>query len=434
MPTSKQLAVAQKMLGEVGAELHPHQVLGVKWLLDQETDSVKGGLLADDMGVGKTIQIIALMLASPKKINLIVVPANIVNQWKEAIEHFAPSITLIVHWGDSRINNFSYKKIDVSDNTVIITSYGLVNSPQIVDMKVERIICDEAHIFRNNKTKVSRDIALIDSNIRWALTGTPIQNILKDIINLFKYIGYPAANKKNIDTLIDAKCLRRTKDKISIDLPNIERHTIMLKDRSKKSEAFYDKINDGDFTEDCELVRLLRLRQASISSTMAVKSLENSLGVDLSRYYTKNSKLNYIVKDINRKIEDDQKRFLVFTHFKYEIEYMTSKLMESDINHGVISGSVSMFDRNKIIKDESIKVILVQIVSGGTGLNLQSYNSVYFTSPHWNPGMEEQALCRVYRIGQKNRVTITHVICKDTIETRIQDIQQDKQKIIDKYI
>lgn len=429
------LARGQKALKEVDARLMPHQIVGVKWLLEQETSAIKGGILADDMGLGKTIQMITLMLSNPKKLNLVVVPANIILQWQNDVKKFAPSINLVVHWGSMRINATTLKNIDLSEQTIVITSYGLVCTKSINDLKVNRLICDEAHIFRNHRTKVFRDISKIDSKIRWAMTGTPIQNILKDIINLFKFVGVHSASKCNIGTLIETGLLRRTKDTLPLELPNIERKITMIKNRSKTDCKVYEKIYEGVFTDpDCQLERLLRLRQASISTIMVIKSLEKSLGIDLSRYYTKNTKLDYILRDIQTNLEDEERKFIVFTHFKYEIEYMSKKLRENGIRFGGISGSVSMFDRNKIIKDDDNKVLLVQIVSGGTGLNLQNYNYVYFTSPHWNPSMEDQALCRVYRIGQKNKVTIKHVICKDTIESRIQEIQSDKTNLISQYI
>ena len=113
MPTfNPKLAKAQKALNGSGTKLLPHQVIGVKWLLDRERSVVKGGILADDMGLGKTVQIISVMLGNTKKVNLVVVPANIIMQWKYAIEHFAPSLNLVIHWGDWRINGASIKKID----------------------------------------------------------------------------------------------------------------------------------------------------------------------------------------------------------------------------------------------------------------------------------------------------------------------------------
>lgn len=436
MPTfNPKLAKAQKALNGIGAKLMPHQVEGVKWLLNREAQATKGGVLADDMGLGKTIQMISLMLGNPKKINLVVVPANIMIQWQSSIKKFAPSINLVVHWGDMRINASSLERIDTSEQSVVLTSYGLVFSEPINALKINRIICDEAHIFRNSSTKVYRDIANIDSKIRWALTGTPIQNVLKDIVNLFKFVGFKTVSKCNVGQLIESNLLRRTKDTLPIDLPNIDRKVTFIKTRSKKDEKVYDKIYGGDFTDpECQLERLLRLRQASISTIMAIKSLEKSLGIDLSRYYTKNAKLDYIIRDIQTNMEDTTRKFIVFTHFKYEIEYMSKELSKINIPFGEISGSVSMFDRNKIISNDETKVLLVQIISGGTGLNLQNFNYVYFTSPHWNPTMEDQALCRVYRIGQEQKVTIKHVICKDTIESRIREIQDNKNTLISQYI
>ena len=437
MPTfNHKLAKAQKALKESGIKLLPHQVVGVKWLLERERSVIKGGILADDMGLGKTVQIISVMLGNTKKINLVVVPANIIMQWKSAVERFAPSLNIVVHWGDSRINGSTLRRIDESESSVILTSYGLVCSESISQLKIDRIICDEAHTFRNSGTKVFKDLDKIHSKIRWALTGTPIQNRLKDIINIFKFVGYHGANKCNVSKLIETSLLRRTKDSLPIELPNIDKQITMIRNRSKKDNKVYDMIYGGDIVDlECELERLLRLRQASISTTMVVKSLEKSMGIDLSRYYTKNKKLDYIMRNLKENMDnDDSRRFIVFTHFKYEIEYMSEKLKSQGIPYGEISGSVSMFDRNKIIKDDSLKVLLVQIVSGGTGLNLQKYNYVYFTAPHWNPSMEEQALCRVYRIGQSQKVTIKYVICNETIETRIKEIQKEKTAIIDQHL
>ena len=143
MPTfNPKLAKAQRALNSCGTTLLPHQVEGVKWLLGKERGVVKGGILADDMGLGKTVQIISVMLGNIKKVNLVVVPANIIMQWKSAIETFAPSLNLIVHWGDCRINGASIKKIDESDSSVVLTSYvGFVES--ITELKCDRSIIDE---------------------------------------------------------------------------------------------------------------------------------------------------------------------------------------------------------------------------------------------------------------------------------------------------
>ena len=420
------LAKAQKALYTNGYKLHPHQVEGVKWLINQEKKT-NGGILADDMGLGKTIQMISLILALPKKLTLVAVPANLIKQWSKAIKSLCPNMRLIIHWCDSRINRTSIQNIKDENHSIVLTSYGLIECDEIQSLEVDRIICDEAHIFRNNKTKLFKNLQKISAQNKWLMTGTPIQNKLKDLINLFTFIGI-LCNKSNIEENISIHILRRTKEGLNLELPNIKRKIVMIT-QSKIEQKFYERIENGTIALEHEIEKILRQRQASISTTYSAISLEKSLDIDFSKYFGNNSKLNYISKDIPIRIEEGNK-IIVFTHFKYETEYISSKLKESNIKLGIISGSVGINERNKIIDNKEIKVLLIQIVAGGTGLNLQDYNFVYFTSPHFNPSIEEQAVCRVYRIGQTENVTIKHVITKSTYEDRIKEIQSAKLDLI----
>ena len=412
--------------------LYPHQIQGLQWLQKQESSYIKGGILADDMGVGKTIQIITLILRSSMKKTLIVVPANILSQWNQEIQKFAPSINVIVHWGLSRINTSKLEKLESISKSIVLTSYGLINNSIFSEIEFDRVVCDEAHIFRNIRTKVFKHLDKLKINTRWALTGTPIQNSIKDIITIFKYVGCKMVNKANVDTYIKTKLLRRMKEDINIVLPTINKKTIFIEERSKIDEIIYQKIEDGNFDGECELERLLRLRQSSISTNMVLESLEKKFGIELSKFKTSNYKLKYIFRDIIQNKESN--KFIVFTHFNYEIKALSEMLSKSNIRFDKISGNVSITQRNKIIDSDDIDVLLIQINAGGTGINLQKYNYVYFTAPHWNPTIEFQALCRVYRIGQTSNVTIKRIICKQTIESRIVDIQTKKNEIADKHI
>ena len=421
-----QLARAQRLLTEAGFKLHPHQIDGVKWMIEKEKTKI-GGILADDMGLGKTIQMISLILARPKKVTLIVVPANLIKQWSSAINSLCQNIPLIIHWCDSRINSATLRRLNENDQSIVLTSYGLIHTKQIQELSVNRIICDEGHLFRNNKTKVFKFLNKIPARIKWILTGTPIQNKVKDLYTLFSFIGI-MCNKSNVQEAIKTHILRRTKKELNIDLPNIERKISLIKP-SAQEKKFYTRIEEGSIALEWEIEKILRQRQASISTTYSAQALEESLKIDFSKYFGNNSKLNAISKDIPNQLELG-KKIIVFTHFKYETEYISKKLDEKEIDYGVISGSVSINDRNKIIKDETLSVLLVQIVAGGTGLNLQRYNYVYFTSPHFNPAIEEQAVCRVFRIGQKQNVTIKHMITMGTYENKIQEIQSAKLDLI----
>lgn len=420
------LAKAQRALFKQGFKLHPHQVAGVKWLIDQE-NTHHGGILADDMGLGKTIQMISLILALPKKVTMVAVPANLINQWSKAIKSLCPEMPLIIHWCDSRINRSSLRRIEESNSSIILTSYGLIDNEEIQTIEVDRLICDEAHTFRNHRTKLFKNLQSIPAKNKWLMTGTPIQNKVKDLINLFTFIGI-TCTKQNIKDKISTHILRRTKEELCIDLPNIQRKIALIKP-TKSELRFYERIESGSIALEYEIEKILRQRQASISTTYSAVSLEKSLSIDFSKYFGNNSKLNFISKDIPKQIEDG-KKIIVFTHFKYETEYLSSKLKEQKIKYGIISGSVGITERNKIIANKDMQVLLVQIVAGGTGLNLQDYNFVYFTSPHFNPAIEEQAVCRVYRIGQTENVTIKHVITKGTYEDRIKEIQTAKLDLI----
>lgn len=428
------LARAQKFIKEAGFKLYPHQIEGIKWMIEKEKNKNKnkiGGILADDMGLGKTIQMISLIIGIPKKITLIVVPANLVNQWSKVIKSICPNIHLIIHWCDSRINSLSLKKINENGQSIIITSYGLIDSKQIQSLNVNRIVCDEGHIFKNSKTKVFRFLNKIPARIKWILTGTPIQNKLSDVYSLFMFIGI-MCNKSNIEENIKKHMLRRTKQQLNLDLPNIERKISLIKPTIDEMR-FYERIETGSISLKCNIEKIIRQRQASISTSYSAQSLEESLKIDFSKYFGKNSKLDAILKDIPKQLELE-KKIIVFTHFKYETEYISKKINEKNISFGIISGSVSINDRNKIINDETLNVLFVQIVAGGTGLNLQRYNFVYFTSPHFNPAIEEQAVCRVFRIGQKQNITIKHMITMGTYENRIQEIQKSKLDLIYTFI
>jgi SNF2 family DNA or RNA helicase len=420
------LARAQRALFQNGFKLHPHQIDGVRWLINKEKTQ-HGGILADDMGLGKTIQMISLIIAIPKKLTLIAVPANLIKQWSNAIKALCPEMPLIIHWCDSRINRRSIQRIEEAKNSIVLTSYGLIDNEEIKTLEVNRLICDEAHTFRNHRTKLFKNLQEISARNRWVMTGTPIQNKLKDLVNLFAFVGI-MCSKSNIEEKITNHILRRTKEELQLDLPNIQRKIALIKP-TKSEQRFYERIESGSIALEYEIEKILRQRQASISTTYSAASLEKSLSIDFSKYFGNNSKLNFIGTDIPKQIENG-KKIIVFTHFKYETEYLSSKLEGQSIKYGVISGSVGINDRNKIIADKDMQVLLVQIVAGGTGLNLQDYNFVYFTSPHFNPSIEEQAVCRVYRIGQTENVIIKHVITKGTYEDRIKEIQTAKLDLI----
>lgn len=438
------LARAQNQLAKTGYNLMSHQIKGVNWLLKRESaEKPKGGILADDMGLGKTIQTISCILGNPKKKTLIVVPANLVNQWESEFRKFVPDLPLYIHWRNQVVGEEQFEEMETQPVNVILTTYGYVKSTFAQTNKFDRIVCDEAHYFRNPGSKTFKFIQLISAPIRWALTGTPIQNYLMDLQTLLSYVGltqFGWGRKMSIEDaqeLIPIYVLRRTKSDAKIELPKPKFNTIGIKFSNKIEDEFYQKVRENTLHHKHSiggnpLVQILRMRQSTCVSSSLAKKFARKHNINLGVFGNMvSTKLNFIAKKI-----DAQTKSVVFCYFKAEIDYLAQKLAERQIKYGVISGDVPMDERKQVVTDDTLSVLLIQIHAGGTGLNLQHYKQIYISSPHWNPSLEEQAIGRLYRIGQDDSVVVNRIIMmrideKPTIDKRIQEVQQEKHELID---
>ena len=433
----KRIVNTQTTLKQNGYKLYPYQINGLGKMLKHEKGNY-GGILGDEMGLGKTLQMISLIIANPKKITLVIVPANLILQWKSEIEKFAPHIAILIHWNKYSVNLSEVNQLK-NDYNIILTTYHYAYKYELFKIiKIDRVICDEAHIFRNNKSKTYKGLEQFKTKIKWCITGTPIQNYLKDIKTLINFIlPNIKLNKTNIPQFITTLLIRRTKSEVNINLPERINKLQFISFSSIQEQKLYDKLDklQHEFGNIKLLEKQLRLRQiCSIPKNLSLK-FKIKYKTNQNIESINNTKLNYIVKLIKKNTKEKP---IVFTHFNAEINYLKYKLEKENISTGVINGSVSQEERQSVIHNDSYKVLLIQIVAGGTGLNLQHFNSVYFTSPNWNPSLENQAIARVHRIGQKNNVIIRKLIMGNmkthTIEKRILKIQKDKQKLISTFI
>jgi SNF2 family DNA or RNA helicase len=413
--------------------LYPYQKKGLNWLLRREETSV-GGLLCDEMGLGKTIQMIALILASKLKNTLLVLPASLLLQWKKQLEKFDDYITLHLYHGNHTnrtLPTFSDKK------NVVITSYNLVVNDinKLSEVEWDRIILDECHYIRNPKSVIFKKLMLLNSAKKWGLTGTPIQNYLSDIEVLFRFLVYERDYiKLYLDILIKKHLLRRTKKEVlhehkELYLPTLSIKNIHFTIKEQKELDMHDDVLQQGF-HPLELI--LRKKQMSISPQIYLNGITRKFKKPSQKWGGKNHKFDFIIKKVKEQCGDN--RIIVFTTFNYEIKYLSQKLKALDINVAYINGGVPNDVRRTIMEDEKIQVLLVQIDCGGTGLNLQAYNIAYFTSPPWNPSLEDQAIARLYRIGQKKEVKIYRILINKTIDKYINHVQKMKRKLIRKHI
>ena len=404
-----------KELSIGGYKLYDHQKRGVRWLLNIER-KWNGGLLADEMGLGKTIQMISIMIANPLSLNLIVCPASLLRQWESEILKFAPSIVV----------NPDIENIDMSKQNIFIISYNKLNRPnKYSTLKYNRLICDEAHYFRNSKSKTFKKLNNIKSKIRWAITGTPMQNYKKDLVSMFKFIR----KEGEITDLISKYMLRRTIIDLDFKLPKLSHNIKFIGTYNPK---FMEIIENNDYMFHLE--KIIRLKQACIIPTQTLKSIKKKYAIkdDINRL--KLAKLNTIVADV---IAKESNKTIIFSYFRKEIQYLFKKL-SSHVNIDYIDGSISPKKKIEIINNLDLDVLIIQINAGGTGLNLQHYNNIIFTGPQWNPTLEQQAIARAYRIGQKQDVNVLRYIVGNlreySIEKKILKIQRKKLEMIKKYI
>ena len=418
--------------------LKAHQTDGLKRLLKMEKVSpINGGLLCDEPGMGKTIQIGALMKANPVNTNLIIVPVCVVNQWADAMRNIFDSKNIVVHtgmgrpksWEQLRINRTTDGKDNMS-NIIVITTYGIVTASKktrdnlVYENEWGRVILDEGHYIRNSKTNIFEKVNKLKRTYSWILTGTPLQNKMADIKTLFKFV-----NSKKVamplNDMISNNLLRRTKKHLENTLSKLDDYTItncQCKFISKEEQHFYLALHRnimddlggeaamayGDVSMEM-LEQILRLRQASIHPELALHSFSRKYGFIPTEKedYKSSTKITKFIE----KVKDVEGYSIAFCHFRAEMNMLQTELGKNGIDSELYHGSMSSSERQSILgkfpKDRvSKKVLIIQIKAGGVGLNLQQFTSIFIISPDWNPSNEIQAIARAHRIGQSKKVEV----------------------------
>lgn len=429
----------QDYLEKNNLDKKPHQQECVKWCLKKELFGnpcegkiIKGGLIADEMGLGKTIQMIGTMVSNKIK-TLIVVPRCLLEQWTKFIKETTDFSILIYHGKDREKYIENIKKYDV-----VLTTYNLIiTTPKkreviLHNINWDRIIFDEAHHMRNSNTNIFKGAKKLKSNIRWLLTGTPIQNSKKDFYNLCEQIGIPNkyyTNPSNLYNIINIFVIKRTKQDIDLKLPNIYYNEISVDWESKEEKKLAEEIHSvlsfsnlknsplkiANQFGNSHLPLMVRAKQSCVYPSLLKKSINKIISSELFRDINKQemlikatngkSKLNKVIEKLLEKKDNGNKK-IVFCTFKAEIDYIENKLLEENINTKKFDGRINEQERIKILEDKEIDVLILQIQTGCEGLNLQIFNEIYFVSSHWNPSIEDQAIARAYRIGQTKEVYI----------------------------
>jgi superfamily II DNA or RNA helicase len=451
----------------LNATLRAYQHQGLNWLQFLREYQLNG-ILADDMGLGKTIQTLAHLLIEKQQGRLtqpvlIVAPTSVIFNWANEIEKFTPQLSYQVLHGSKRHQHFGcLERIEGDDPLesqvdIIITSYALITKD--LDLYAEKkfyyLVLDEAHYIKNTKTKLYQAFLTLKAQHKLCLTGTPMENHLGEFWAQFNFLlpGFLGGQrqftklfrtpiekhgelerKQLLNQRIKPFILRRTKDKIATELPPKTEIVQTLRIEGKQAEL-YESVRLAmdsrlkDIIADKGLKRsqievldaLLKLRQ--VCNHPKLLSLEGAKKVNQS------AKLDYLMETLPEQI-DEGRKILIFSQFTSMLALIEEELIEANISYVKLTGSTT--NRQEVVdkfQAGEVPVFLISLRAGGVGLNLTAADTVIHFDPWWNPAVENQATDRAHRIGQDKPVFVYKLIIENSIEEKIQKIQQNKAEL-----
>lgn len=429
---------------DLNAKLRNYQVEGFNWL--NEIANLKvGGILADEMGLGKTIQIIAFLLSQKGKKSIVITPTSLIYNWRDEFKKFAPSLKVGIIHGDKKNRVVMMEK----DFDVIVTTYGLIKNDYEYYKEKEFDFCiiDEAQNIKNSKAQNTKYVKAIKAGCRIALSGTPMENNLMELWSIFDYImpGYLLSEAKfkekylkedmydELKELIKPFILRRLKKDVIDELPNkIEKKFMVEMEKNQKAvyqsyiKEVKQKLYSGEDNKITVFSYLTKLRQLCLDPSLI-----------LDDYVGRSAKIEAALNIVNMAIAENRK-VLIFSQFTSVLQKLGDELSEKNIGYLYLDGSTKANKRVEMVKEfnesEELKIFLISLKAGGTGLNLTSSDLVLHFDPWWNPAIEDQATDRAHRIGQQNIVEVIKLIAKDSVEENIIRLQEDKRELINKVI
>lgn len=443
--------------------LRSYQKVGYRWLKSLDAYGF-GGILADEMGLGKTIQIIALLLDEKERsggVSLIVCPASLVYNWENEIHTFAPELTVKTMAGvqaerEELLTSLSKGKFSGID--VVITSYDLLKRDLgfYLNQEFRFQIIDEAQYIKNAVTQAAKAVKAIHAKTKFALTGTPIENHLGELWSIFDYLmpGFLFTSqkfKKMFETPIvrdgDQEALsmlrkmtgpflmRRLKKDVLKELPE-KMETVLYSRMEGEQQSLYQAnaallkeqlLGGTDIGKDRMqiLAELMKLRQICCEPSLC-----------FAKYKGGSAKLETCMELLENGTEAGHK-ILLFSQFTSMLDIIAKRLTKEKISYYMLTGSTSKKERMQMVssfqKDE-VKVFLISLKAGGTGLNLTAADIVIHYDPWWNVAAQNQATDRAHRIGQESQVTVFKLITKNTIEENILKLQEMKKDLADTVV
>jgi superfamily II DNA or RNA helicase len=447
--------------GGFSGQLRDYQREGVGWM-EFLREFGFGGCLADDMGVGKTAQVLALLETrrvlrqqegSTVAPSIAVVPRSLVFNWKNEAARFTPALRILDHTSPDR--NLD----EIAKHDLVIVTYGTLRRDivKLRDIRFDYAILDEAQAIKNAASESAKAARLLEADHRLALSGTPVQNSLSDLWSLFQFLNPGMLGASNafkvaggasltpdertrgvLSRALRPLILRRTKEQVASELPpKVE--SILHCEMEGEQRKLYDELREhyrqsllgaveaGGMAKAKIMIleALLRLRQAACHPGL----------IDKKRVGEPSAKLDTLLARLSEVVDEGHKA-LVFSQFTSFLDIVRKRLDADGVRYEYLDGATT--DRQARVQnfenDAGCKLFLISLKAGGVGLNLVAADYVFLLDPWWNPAVEAQAIDRTHRIGQTRHVFAYRLIAKDTVEEKVLALQEKKRVLADAVI
>lgn len=442
----------------IRADLRPYQLKGYEWM--RLLDEAEAGIfLADDMGLGKTLQTICYMahIAETKETGniLIICPASLIYNWQNEISHFAPGLKTVVYHGSSREESV----FEQDGVQIIISTYGTIRSDEefILTQHFNAVVLDESHTIKNPASQITRLVHQLNAEKRVVLSGTPVMNNTTDLFSQLHFVlpgmfGSREFFKREyadpIDLQRDEKkmqvlkkltapfILRRTKEQVARDLPPKTEITLWC-EMDQEQMAVYNDIKDsvkGTLSDIIKKQGLQKSKLQVLEGILKLRQLCNSPEL-LDDYRDSNIpsvKLNTLLDELENNLSDH--KVLVFSQFTTMLDILSTEMNKRGLSHFMLTGATPPKERDRLVQTfnqegQENRIFLLSLKAGNAGLNLTAADYVFLFDPWWNHAVEQQAIDRTHRIGQQKSVFAYKMICRDTIEEKIMQLQDRKKNL-----
>lgn len=447
----------------IQAQLRPYQQKGFEWMaLLAEVGA--GACLADDMGLGKTLQTICLLAhlhqLQPNQPFLIACPASLMYNWQQELQKFAPHFKLLMYHGAQR----NFADITAQQHHVIITTYGTLRADiaLLCNITFGAAVVDESHNIKNPSALITKALSQIQAHTRVALSGTPVMNNTFDLYAQLSYLlpgmfGSRDFFKKEYADPIDREqdlpkiqalqkltapfILRRTKEQVATDLPD-KMESILWCTMGHDQQAAYDTIKEqvrNSVFLDIEQKGLGTGKLSVINGLLKLRQVCNScqLVQDEDLFTSDSIKTEVLIAELRNLIPHH--KVLVFSQFTTMLGLLATQLQQAGMGFLQLDGSTPIPERQQLVNrfqdgNSPEKVFLISLKAGNAGLNLTAADYVFLFDPWWNTAVQQQAIDRTHRIGQTKQVFAYQMICKNTIEEKIMQLQDRKKKLAEELI